>query len=282
MQLRHILAAADDSEEGRSATLAAAQLSRRAGARLTILTVGQAARDNNLSLRLLESLRAETARRLTDLDPRSRLDVAVAIGLPGIEIARYAETCAVDLIVMGRKPRTSIQRLLIGDTGDAVARRSRTPCLFVKAGRPDFTRVLAALDGTERGLAVLVAAMDFTRDCHSRLRTMTVEPAYANERDAPWLATGRSDRLAQAIDHLRNNSSLGAEAWDPVPGTHGRTLVVHRGRVVDEILAEVEASSADVLVLGYHRGGPAGMIEAGSIARRLMHESRSAVLTVPL
>jgi nucleotide-binding universal stress UspA family protein len=282
MQLRHILAATDDSEEGRAATRAAALLGQRSRARVTILTVAQAAQDDSLSERLLDGLRDSVEQQFRDLDPQPQVEVTVALGLPGIEIGRYAETHEVDLVVLGRKPRTSIQRLLIGDTGDAVARRSRAPCLFVKAGRPMLSRVLAALDGTERGLAVLVAAMDFTRDCRGRLRTVTVEPAYENERDAPWLHTGRSERLAQAIDQLRNTSTLGAEAWDARPGTQGRTLVVHRGRVVDKVLGEVKDSAVDVLVLGYHRGGPAGMIEAGSVARRLLHEAPCSVLTVPL
>jgi len=42
------------------------------------------------------------------------------------------------------------------------------------------------------------------------------------------------------------------------------------------------ACSADVLVIGYHRGGPAGVIEAGSIARRVLHQAECSVLTVPL
>jgi nucleotide-binding universal stress UspA family protein len=65
-------------------------------------------------------------------------------------------------------------------------------------------------------------------------------------------------------------------------GEGGQALVVHRGRVVDEILKEIRFSDADVLVLGCHRGGPAGTIEGGSISRRLMHLSTCAVLTVPL
>jgi nucleotide-binding universal stress UspA family protein len=59
-------------------------------------------------------------------------------------------------------------------------------------------------------------------------------------------------------------------------------LVIRHGQIVEEILAEVTACSADVLVIGYHRGGPAGVIEAGSIARRVLHQAECSVLTVPL
>ncbi len=283
MLLRHVLAAADDSEEGRAAILAAAHLGQRSGARVSVVTVVPAMPTEAVAARLLERLSDTVEGQLRHLDQgRPPVDLAVEFGLPGIEIARFAETRGADLIILGRKRRTSMQRLLMGDTADAVARRSRVPCLFVQAGAHEYGRILVALDGTERGLSVLPVAMDFARDAHSRLRAVTVEPAFDNERDGPWVHTGRSERLAEAIDSLRNRSGAGQEAWDTVLGRSGETLVVHRGRVVDEILGEVHASATDVLILGCHRGGPAGMIEAGSITRRLMHECPSSVLTVPL
>jgi nucleotide-binding universal stress UspA family protein len=59
-------------------------------------------------------------------------------------------------------------------------------------------------------------------------------------------------------------------------------LVVRRGDVVKGVLAELQETGSDVLVIGYHRGGPPGVLEAGSIARRLAHVAPCAVLTVPL
>jgi nucleotide-binding universal stress UspA family protein len=35
-------------------------------------------------------------------------------------------------------------------------------------------------------------------------------------------------------------------------------------------------------VIGCHRGGPPGILEAGSTARRLAHTAPCAVLTIPL
>jgi len=283
MLLRHILAAADDSEEGRAAILAAARLGQRSGARVTVVTVVHATPAEAVAARVLQALLDTVEVQLVQLKgPRPTVELAVEFGLAGIEIPRFAEISGVDVIVVGRKHRTSIQRLLIGDTADAVARRSRVPCLFVQAGAHEYGRLLVALDGTERGLSVLPVAVDLARDAHARLRVITVEPAYDNERDTPRLPTGRSQRLAEAIDSLRNRSGASAEAWDTVLGRSGEALVVHRGRVVDEILREVHASATDVLVLGCHRGGPAGMIEAGSISRRLMHDCPCSVLTVPL
>jgi nucleotide-binding universal stress UspA family protein len=58
--------------------------------------------------------------------------------------------------------------------------------------------------------------------------------------------------------------------------------VILRGPIVGSLIQEVTTFRADVLVVGNHRGGPAGVIEGGSTARRLAHEAPCAVLTIPL
>lgn len=283
MQLRHIIAAADESAEGRAAVLAAALLAERACARVTVLSVAEQLRGEALAPQVLEGLRAMVASQLAHLGAPPRVDVAMAVGIPGIEIGRFAETSAADLLVLGRKHRSDMQRMMLGDTADSVARRSRTPCLFVQAGEFRFERVLLALDGTERGMSVLLPAIDFVRGIGARMRAVTVEPVYENENDVPRLPTGRSARLIQAVDEVRNSTSLGRGSWElcHLP-TGDSPVVVHCGRVVDVIVREIETSAADILVLGYHRGGPAGVLEAGSVSRRLTHEAPCSVLTIPL
>ncbi len=59
-------------------------------------------------------------------------------------------------------------------------------------------------------------------------------------------------------------------------------LAVRRGEVLERVLAEVQETGTDVLAIGYRRGGPPGVLEAGSTARRLAHLAPCAVLTIPL
>ncbi len=283
VQLRHLVVGADHSEEGKAAVLAAARLGQRCGANVTALTVTAAPATNGSARRELDDLRSLVASALRPLADPPELKLAIEPGLPGVEIGRYAETHQADLVLVGRKRRTEMQRLLIGDTADSVARRSGVPCLFVMPGTSAFEHVLVALDGTERGMGVLVSAMDFTRDTGGRLHAVSVEPAYENERDAPHLLTTRSARLMEAVDELRHHTNLGRGAWEPPsPAAPESPIVFHRGRVVDEIVREVVDARTDVLVVGYRRGGPAGIIEAGSVARRLAHEAPCSVLTIPL
>jgi nucleotide-binding universal stress UspA family protein len=219
-----------------------------------------------------ERLRAWVAADLPPQDHRPPVDVAITYGIPGVEIGRFAEDSGASLLVLGRKQRTQLTRLLLGDTADSVARRSRLPCLFVPPEARPIRRILAALDGTHRGLRVLEAAARFAGSIGAELRVVTVERAPAGEPLVPGLAPPleRSVRLGAQV-----RSVLGTE----YPGTE---LDIRRGAIVDQVLAAVDDNDADALVIGYHRGGPPGPLEAGSTGRRLAHTAHCAVLSIPL
>ena len=283
MQLRHIIAATDDSPEGMTAVRTAAGLAQRSHARVTVVTVVPIQRrpDDLEADRVGLATRVKSA--LRQLVPAPKVEVAVVQGLPGVEISRIAETGGGDLVVLGRKHRSEMHRLLVGDTADSVARRCGTPCLFVSSREQRFDRILVALDGTERGFPVLIAATEFARITGAKVRVVSVEPAYQNEAGVDRLLTGRSARLVEAVDQRMHTSDLGEGGRDRCrSGGANAPVVIHRGPVVAEIMAEIRSCSADVLFLGYHRGGPAAVIDAGSVARRLLHEAPCGVITIPL
>ncbi|HEU4700448.1 MAG TPA: universal stress protein [Gemmatimonadales bacterium] len=290
MTLHNIVAAADESAEGRAAVEAALTLAARTGARLTVMTVVAA---GGPDLRVAEGdrrgrLLEEALERLTGwmgdhfreaaADAGQQVEYGVAYGVPSIEISRFAEDRNADLLVLGRKQRTQAARLLIGDTADAVARRSRVPCLFVPLGFGGFGRVLAAVDGTPRGFGVLLAASEFATAADAALSAVAVEATALPPRVLGLAALPTAPVAApsgQREERLRSLLALpGAPTVD--------RLLVREGEIVGEILDAAQEVGADVLAVGYHRGGPPAVVEAGSTGRRLVHGARGAVLTVPL
>jgi nucleotide-binding universal stress UspA family protein len=165
--------------------------------------------------------------------------------------------------------------LLLGDTADAVARRSRIPCLFVPPNSGPIRQVLVALDGSERGMIVLDGALGFALGAGASLRMMTVEAGPAEEPAelAAALPVARTARLERELQALL--------VQKPGPGAVP-AVEVRRGAIVEQVLATVHTLGADVLVIGYHRGGLPGFIESGSTARQLVHTAPCAVLTIPL
>ena len=285
MLLRHIIAATDESEAGRWAARTAVDLAS-GSARVTLLRVAALH-----PTRLLAGVAqgpdsdghgkgAELGRLrqwvVPDVLPENeatgvRFDVTS--GIPAIEICRFAEQSGADLVVLGRKRRSQGTRLLLGDTADAVARRSRLPCLFVPMETVKPRGILVALDGTERGMNVLDQACGFAAHVGARVEVVTVERGPADE---PWnlastLPVAKSSKLQDAV--------RGMLARNGLPDS---PLMIRRGDVTETILSAILETECEVLVIGYHRGGPAGFIEAGSTARRLTHAAPCAVLTIPL
>ena len=285
MQLNHIVVAVDDSSVGRHALAEAVALARVTGARVTAVTAIAARPLAEPSAALIA---ARTAREqtlppaLADLEarvravapPRGRVAVTadVTYGIPGVEISHFAERHDADLLVLGRKRRSQAERLLIGDTADAVARRSRIPCLFVPVDASVAAPVLVAADGGPRAARVVREAYDFAAALAWPLHLLTVEPGNGDEhRDlSQLLAAERRERLL---------ATLRAAVPDAEPDSV--ELDVRHGDVVGEILAAADGG-AGVLAVGYRRGGPPGMAELGSVARRLAHGAACPVLTVPL
>jgi nucleotide-binding universal stress UspA family protein len=270
------VAATDESEAGRQAVRAAVTLAARSGARVTVMRAVPAkatAPTGRPSLDpdepaddSLNRLQAWVEADIPAIEHRPAISYGVTHGLPGIEIGRFAERHGADLLVLGRKPRSRMARLVVGDTADAVGRRSQLPCLFVPGIGALPRKVLAAVDGTERGKAVLITAADFARQTGAELLVMTVEA---------W-----GDEPPDLVSVTPSGRSLALAAQVRAMGHRG--LEVRRGRPVDEILLAVDHHGPDVLVIGCHRGGPPGIIDAGSTSRRLAHAAPCATLTLPL
>ncbi len=287
MLLRHILTATDESDAGRQAVKTAMDLASRASARVTILRVmaveatrqlvgvGHGAAPTNVGE---DEVALTYLRRWLEADVLSPnelqgTDLATACGIPGIEICRFAERAEADLLVLGRKRHSQMRRLLLGDTADAVARRSRFPCLFVPPGSGQLRKVLVALDGSDRGVNVLNQACDFARYAGATVAAVTVEQGSGDE--PPQM--GRSLPLARSSSlQARVHEVLAREGFPDAP------LAIRRGDIVDRVVAEARESGADILAIGYHRGGAPGGLEGSSTSRRLAHAAPCAVLTVPL
>lgn len=141
-----IVCAVDFSESSRPALESAADLARRLEAGLTLLHVwkgprggGRAAmapaaepRDVEADLaRELEGWKRE-AERIAGREVRT----AVRTGVPAAEVARFATERKADLVVVGTRGRTGIERAVLGSVAEAIVRHS--PCAVLVARVQDW------------------------------------------------------------------------------------------------------------------------------------------------
>ena len=278
----HILVGTDESAEGRHAVWAAQSVAP-VDTNLTILRVMPlVARGEIPSGRLVSSDvpglpvpgHPELARLMEwvgpDLRPAPGREFAVAFGVPGIEIGRLAVDRQASLIVLGRRARGPERRLLLGETADAVVRRSDRPVLFVPTTVTRFHRIAVAIDATERAASVLEAGLGFGRRHGMAVTVVTVEPEPDDDQSAAraTMPRARAVRMAETIRR--------------VPGAARLPVVVRHGNAIDEVLAYVEETAPDILVVGYRRGGPPKIVGRTEIARNLLYATSRAVLTIPL
>lgn len=185
-------------------------------------------------------------------------------GVPGVEIVRLGERLGADLLILGRNPSPGPDRASLGATADAVIRRSTVPCLLVHDSSEWFRQHLAALDGTDRGLVVYERAQAFQALAGGRLDVVTVQPGEGE--GGPRVPTAREIRLRSLLARHRSGTDLIVRQGDPLAAVRG---VLHD-------------YSVDVLIVGTHRGGPAGPPDSSGVGRSLLYAAPCAVLTVPL
>ncbi len=277
MALGNIIVAVDFSEASEHALAVMLETAPSCGAALTALHVRQAggflSDERSAPARLEQWVEAVRA----GIPHAAPVECMVVPGLPIVEVARAAEQRQAHLLVLGAKSRTRLERLYFGDTGDGVVRRSRVPCLFIPTAASLEGGVLAALDGSERGVSVFAAARDFAYHTGRSLRVVTVEPHWPGEPPelAAAVPSGRTLRLQQLL-------SASQAAANGHGSSYAGELAVRRGDPAAEILAERERTHAGVLAVGYRLGGPPAAVETGSVSRRVVHQAPCAVLTVPL
>lgn len=271
MSYRFILAAVDETGAGRHVAAMARDLAARAGARLSLLTSIPVSTVSPARHAAAEAVLADIEASL-GLEAGAPVTRTVVRGVPGIEVPRFAEQHGADLIVLGHTPRTQSARLLVGDTADSVARRSTVPCLLLPPGRNLTGEILASVDGSRHTPAVLDAACRLAAAVGYPVHAVTVEPSRSDEARG----AGVMVPLARSVQLEATVAAAGAR-WGA-----DLALDIRQGEIVEEVLAACRERAAAVLVTGFLRGGPPGVMEGGSIARQLVHGSGSAVLTVPI
>lgn len=202
--------------------------------------------------------------------------VDVRIGHPSIELVRCAERCGAILLVIGRRPPAEVGEMMLGPTADQIVRRSSVPCLVVPTGRwRSEPRFLAAVDGTERGAAVLAGAARVADLCGGSVRAVTVFVDLPMAGPKSMIDPAVAERV-QRIAHLRKDR--GRRRVDAAPGP---PVLVRHGDPVDQVLLEA-SEGIDVIAVGIHRLGPPDSHLERGIARRILRQATGAVLTIPL
>ncbi|HEU4697847.1 MAG TPA: universal stress protein [Gemmatimonadales bacterium] len=207
--LHHILVPLDGSDLADRALPVAGSIARQTGAQVHLVAVHQPLATSMLSM----GMAIEVLNAYGELDRQNREELAAHVGGrmldltahyhvtthemllegPGTvvdQLAAYAESHEIDLVVMTTHGRGALGRFLMGSVADAVLRTIGRPCLLLRTApveRPEgapvdlaaappvaFERVLVPLDGTAEAEQAVEAALDLAAPATAELTLLQI------------------------------------------------------------------------------------------------------------
>lgn len=205
----------------------------------------------------------------------ARVTTSLHHGAPVPSLVQVAEGARV--LVLGRQPRSLIERLLTGSTASAVGARASTPVVVVPPGWAPGTErvhVVAGLRSTDHAEALARRALEIAADHDGRVTFVHA-----------WELPSQYDELiAERIDQgawIRNATASIEHSLEPLraswPDVPLDVRVVHgqAARVLQR-----ESKHADLLLLSRREHAfPSGHL--GGTVRALLRDSLCAVEVVP-
>jgi nucleotide-binding universal stress UspA family protein len=207
-------------------------------------------------------------------------------GAVGREIVSTARKLKADLVVVGTRGRTGLQRVLLGSTAEYVLRHSPCPVLTVRhlppkkndrsgAGAARFRYILAPVDLLAPALRALRCAVNLASHLPARLTLLHVVSPVTTPARRPLEVSRRNLKLQQAAQAgLEKLARQEAGALLPVP------VLVSSGVPEDEILQAAKHSAADLMVLGTKGRRGLKRLLLGSTAEAVVRQASCPVLVV--
>lgn len=206
-------------------------------------------------------------------------------------IAAHAAELQVDLIALATHGSGGLRGFLFGSIAQQALRRTTTPVLLMRPDvrdgrRANYRKILVPLDGTSQACAALPVAEMLALAGNALLHLARVVPTVGTmpSTSGSSAAATFSPSAAAALLDIE-----GQEAADALVAQRADlassltvTLEVRRGEAVDELLAVVEQSDADLVVMSTHgRAGVEG-VWTGSVAAKLIGRLTRPVILVPI
>ncbi len=284
--LKNVLLATDFSPAAENALRYAGELARHAKAKLYAVHV-QAPPNYALppqswkgTTESTEFQARELKEKMGNSFPEVESEVIVREGVPWRVLASLADEMRIDLIVLGTRGRTGIEKFLLGSQAEEILRHA--PCPVLVAGPYSYwsehggKKVPEILYATGFGLAAhegAAYAQSFAEDYQSHLTLLHV------------IAEPRADEFVNA-SQLVEASERKMRSLIPEPESLPKepSFLVEQGPTAEKILEVAERIHADLIVLGARQAdgfpGVATHLPI-SVAHKVIAEANCPVLAIP-
>jgi len=192
-------------------------------------------------------------------------------GEPYERIVHVAENEKCDLIAMGRKGLTSLERALMGYvTARVIGYTNKDVLVVPERGSDHLHEMLLATDGSPNTARAVSRALAIARQFKARLTLVSV--VYANNE---FLA-----HAPEILERLVQRARADLEAIESRARTEGieTRVVIRQGDPHVEITALAATIGADLIVLGSHGKKALSRLLMGSVAEQVIGSAPSPVL----
>ena len=277
LPLARVLACTDDSPASQGAVQAALELGRACACRVFVLSVLDLIPYVDYQQPDVMGLPPPLAREFLEMREKAVRDHLAAweqkagdlgvalitrlrLGSPTyVEILAEAEECHPDLLIMGRRGRSGLERLLVGSvTARVIGHGSRKVLVVPREAQVAFRRLVLATDGSPASDAAWRAALEIARRTRAGLAIAAV--SYGD------LPLNQAQTQVSRLVEEAQTAGVAADA------------LVLSGRPDDAILQLARIREADLIVLGSHGRTGLKRLLLGSVAERVIGQARCPVL----
>ncbi len=243
-----------------------------------------------------DSLAYLTAKaHLLDLIPaelRERLDFELIVKSGDVrqELLGIVEEKEIDLVVMGSRGRSHVQRLLLGSVTERMLRKLHVPVLTVshleperelhKPGPVPLKKLLYATDLADGSEAGMEFSIRLARGLNAHLTVVHVvqplDAAIYGIETAGYLPDYATEARAQASERLNRLVGLVSDGSVPI------TTVLADGVAYERIHALAAGQNADLVVINLQGKGRLDRALLGTTAERVIRTATVPVLALPL
>ncbi|RJQ43727.1 MAG: universal stress protein [Nitrospiraceae bacterium] len=266
--LRKILLATDGSQFSEGAEREALNFAKNCSSKVYAMSVAEILTDYEaFSPQRIEEMRdAEIKKHLESVKSRASeektdCEVLIAHGDPYTEIVEAASANRVDMIVIGRRGKTGLKKLLMGEVAAKVIGHAPSRVLVVpKAARIEFKKLLVATDGSQHSEQAVAEAVGIAKCCGSELLILSAMRDESEQEEA-------QAHVNRAADIARNEG-VNAETITPI------------GRSYDVIVETAGGRGVDLIVMGTYGKTGIRKVLMGSSTEKVIGYAGCAVLVV--
>ena len=242
-KLEKVLLATDRSQFSEGAIREAISFAKACSSRLYAITVLETNPEyETIGSNVFEKEEAEAMKYLESVKERAGKEGLMCEILfhSGVEpyqaIVEEAEKLRIDMIVIGRRGRSGLAKLLMGESAAKVVINAPCKVLVVpKAARIGYRNILVATDGSGHSIAAVQEAVNIAKRCGSRII------ALSSIRSDDELEKAKAN--VNAVIELANKEGVTAEGMTPTGRSYNVIVETAGGRGVDLIVMGIPVKS---------------------------------------